>query len=161
RGALFLLRSSHSACNHVLTLDQSTLCASIGDSHHTSIGKLRSPVTIDIGIPHCAHSGARSCSRRKLSACLRSHTERAKGRSAKRPQSGHAQATFCHRRHQPSRPPHAKIKPGRPAPTVGAGTLAGLTTTDRLSMSSVPIAPPLPKELNELFWFMPGVKVKH
>jgi hypothetical protein len=42
---------------------------------------------------------------------------------------------------------------------MGAGTLAGVTTTDRLSMSSVPIAP-LPKKSNELFWLLPGVKVK-
>jgi hypothetical protein len=51
KDALFFLRSSHSARNHVLTLDQSASCAPIGD-------------TIDIGIPHCAHSGARSGSRR-------------------------------------------------------------------------------------------------
>jgi hypothetical protein len=38
-----------------------------------------------------------------------------------------AQATFCRRRHQPRRPPLAKIRPGRPAPTMGPGTLgAGL-----------------------------------
>src|SRR6516225_3775707 len=29
---------------------------------------------------------------------------------------------FCRRRHQPSRPPPAKIRPGRPAPTLGMGT---------------------------------------
>jgi hypothetical protein len=43
---------------------------------------------------------------------------------------------------------------------MGAGTFAGVTTTDRLSTSSVPSALSLPKKLNELFWFMPGVKVK-
>jgi hypothetical protein len=32
------------------------------------------------------------------------------------------QAVFCRRRHQPSRPPLAKIRPGRPAPTMGPGT---------------------------------------
>ena len=32
-----------------------------------------------------------------------------------------AQAIFCRRRHQPRRPPLAKIRPGSPAPTMGAG----------------------------------------
>jgi hypothetical protein len=32
------------------------------------------------------------------------------------------QAIFCRRRHQPRRPPLAKIRPGRPAPAMGAGT---------------------------------------
>src|SRR5262245_56947374 len=32
------------------------------------------------------------------------------------------QAIFCRRRHQPRRPPLAKIRPGRPAPTMGSGT---------------------------------------
>jgi hypothetical protein len=41
RCALFFLRSSHSVRNRVLTLDQSALCAPIGDSHHTNIGNLR------------------------------------------------------------------------------------------------------------------------
>src|SRR6516165_2263925 len=31
---------------------------------------------------------------------------------------------FCRRRHQPSRPPPAKIRPGRPAPAIGPGTAA-------------------------------------
>jgi hypothetical protein len=35
------------------------------------------------------------------------------------------QAIFCRRRHQPRRPPLAKIRPGRPAPAMGAGTLTG------------------------------------
>ena len=34
---------------------------------------------------------------------------------------------MCRRRHQPRRPPHAKIRPGRPAPATGAGTVAGAT----------------------------------
>jgi hypothetical protein len=33
-----------------------------------------------------------------------------------------AQAIFCRRRHQPRRPPLPKIRPGSPAPTMGAGT---------------------------------------
>jgi hypothetical protein len=33
------------------------------------------------------------------------------------------QATFFRRRHQPRRPPLAKIRPGRPAPAMGPGTL--------------------------------------
>jgi hypothetical protein len=36
-----------------------------------------------------------------------------------------AQAVFFRRRHQPRRPPLAKIRPGRPAPAMGAGTLTG------------------------------------
>ena len=32
-----------------------------------------------------------------------------------------AQAIFCRRRHQPRRPPLPKIRPGSPAPTMGAG----------------------------------------
>jgi hypothetical protein len=35
---------------------------------------------------------------------------------------GLRQAIFCRRRHQPRRPPLAKISPGSPAPTMGAGT---------------------------------------
>ena len=34
-----------------------------------------------------------------------------------------AQALFCRRRHQPSRPPVAKIRPGRPAPLKQSGWL--------------------------------------
>jgi hypothetical protein len=33
------------------------------------------------------------------------------------------QAVFCRRRHQPRRPPLAKIRPGRPAPAMGPGAL--------------------------------------
>ena len=36
------------------------------------------------------------------------------------------QAIFFRRRHQPSRPPPAKIRPGRPAPAMGPGTAAGV-----------------------------------
>ena len=36
-----------------------------------------------------------------------------------------AQPIFCRRRHQARRPPLAKIRPGRPAPTTGAGTGEG------------------------------------
>ena len=39
-----------------------------------------------------------------------------------------AQAIFCRRRHQPRRPPFAKIRPGRPAPATGAGTVPTGTT---------------------------------
>jgi hypothetical protein len=35
------------------------------------------------------------------------------------------QALFCRRRHQARRPPLAKIRPGRPAPTIGPGTGQG------------------------------------
>src|SRR5262249_58418684 len=41
------------------------------------------------------------------------------------------QAVFRRRRHQPRRPPHAKIRPGRPAPTIGPGT-----ATDVLSVAN-------------------------
>ena len=34
------------------------------------------------------------------------------------------QAVFCRRRSQPSNPPQARIRPGRPAPTTGPGTAA-------------------------------------
>ena len=37
-----------------------------------------------------------------------------------------AQALFRRRRHQPRRPPLAKIRPGRPAPAMGPGTLCKL-----------------------------------
>jgi len=35
-------------------------------------------------------------------------------------------ATLCRRRHQPRRPPLARIRPGRPAPTIGPGTAAAV-----------------------------------
>src|SRR5215470_2123463 len=35
------------------------------------------------------------------------------------------QAIFFRRRHQARRPPQAKIRPGRPAPAMGPGTVAG------------------------------------
>src|SRR5262245_57598004 len=44
-----------------------------------------------------------------------------------------AQAVFRRRRHQPRRPPPAKIRPGRPAPTIGPGT--------RTPKSMMPVAP--------------------
>jgi hypothetical protein len=43
---------------------------------------------------------------------------------------GQCQAIFCRRRHQPRRAPLAKIRPGKPAPAMGAGTAAGGTVTD-------------------------------
>ena len=49
-----------------------------------------------------------------------------------------AQAIFCRRRHQPSRPPLARIRPGTPAPTMGPGTAV--------------IVPSTPN------WFIPDVK---
>jgi hypothetical protein len=41
-----------------------------------------------------------------------------------------AQALFCRRRHQPRRPPLAKIRPGKPAPTIGPGACAGGSATN-------------------------------
>src|SRR5262249_39938879 len=49
-----------------------------------------------------------------------------KSRCRKRHVRRNAQMLFRRRRHQPSRPPPAKIKPGRPAPAMGTGTAAGL-----------------------------------
>ena len=46
-----------------------------------------------------------------------------------------AQAIFRRRRHQPRRPPPAKIRPGSPAPTTGPGT----------AVSSWPLISPPPK----------------
>jgi hypothetical protein len=39
------------------------------------------------------------------------------------------QAVLCRRRHQPRKPPHAAIRPGRPAPAMGPGTGLGGTGT--------------------------------
>src|SRR5712672_1256957 len=65
---------------------------------------------------------------------------------------------ICRRlRHKPRKPPLARINPGSPAPAIGAGTPAGLTTTDWVSMSNVPSASPLPKKSNELLWLLPGL----
>src|SRR5262245_65892607 len=36
-----------------------------------------------------------------------------------------AQSIACRRRHQPRRPPPAKMRPGRPAPAMGPGTGTG------------------------------------
>jgi hypothetical protein len=43
------------------------------------------------------------------------------------------QAIFRRRRHQPRRPPLAKIRPGRPAPAMGPGTLTTPFATPGLS----------------------------
>ena len=47
-----------------------------------------------------------------------------------------AQTIFCRRRHQPRRPPLAKISPGRPAPAIGPGT-----GTVGKAKSTVPLPP--------------------
>jgi hypothetical protein len=49
------------------------------------------------------------------------------------------QAIFCRRRHQPRRPPLAKIRPGRPAPAVGPGT--DWIVKPRLSYTAVTLVP--------------------
>jgi len=41
----------------------------------------------------------------------------------------YAQAIFFRRRHQPRRPPLAKIRPGTPAPAMGAGTVANVSVS--------------------------------
>jgi hypothetical protein len=52
---------------------------------------------------------------------------------------GKCQTVFCRRRHQPRRPPLAKIRPGKPAPTIGAGTDA----------TPEPISPMAPEEIGK------------
>ena len=49
-----------------------------------------------------------------------------------------AQAVFCRRRHQPRRPPLAKIRPGSPAPTMGAGTLT--PSSEKAALNVGPVA---------------------
>jgi len=51
------------------------------------------------------------------------------------------QAIFFRRRHQPRRPPLAKIKPGRPVPTMGAGTAAGATNAMSAAVLVLPTTP--------------------
>jgi len=46
------------------------------------------------------------------------------------------QAIFCRRRHQPRRPPLAKIRPGSPAPAMGPGT--GAETANLLLFLTIP-----------------------
>src|SRR5437899_6133826 len=43
---------------------------------------------------------------------------------------------FCRRRHQPRRPPLAKINPGRPAPAIGPGTATPLSEKLALNLVS-------------------------
>jgi len=51
---------------------------------------------------------------------------------------------FFRRRHQPRRPPPAKIRPGRPAPAMGPGTAAGVaipkTASNVLETEATPTA---------------------
>jgi hypothetical protein len=50
-----------------------------------------------------------------------------------------AQAIFRRRRHQPRRPPQAKIRPGSPAPAMGPGTsTSDWTLTAKSEVSSTP-----------------------
>ena len=51
------------------------------------------------------------------------------------------QAIFWRRRHQPSKPPLAKVKPGSPAPAMGPGTAAkpSLFTKRRLCRRWSPV----------------------
>src|SRR5262249_6493797 len=50
--------------------------------------------------------------------------------------------TFRRRRHQPRRPPLAKIRPGRPAPAIGPGTGAAGVDTSRISSAPTAGASP-------------------
>ena len=65
-----------------------------------------------------------------------------------------AQAIFCRRRHQPRRPPLAKIRPGRPAPAMGPGTafiapnspcVSPLIPSVKKRVLGLPLLPPVPK----------------
>src|SRR2546423_5245157 len=64
------------------------------------------------------------------------------------------QAIFCRRRQQPRRPPLANIRPGRPAPTMGAGTTFMAPNSPSISpwipsvessVVGLPLLPPVPK----------------
>ena len=56
-----------------------------------------------------------------------------------------AQALFCRRRrHQPRRPPLAKIRPGRPAPAMGPGTPTDVTGV-KVVAGPVAFSIPMPK----------------
>src|SRR5215470_9998895 len=57
------------------------------------------------------------------------------------------QATFCRRRHQPRRPPPARIGPGRPAPAMGLGTAESWKTAISMLASKSNAVPPS-KELH-------------
>src|SRR5262245_12353628 len=62
------------------------------------------------------------------------------------------QAIFRRRRHQPKRPPLAKIRPGRPAPAMGPGTFMAPSNpcispsipSVKKRVSGLPLLPPVP-----------------
>src|SRR5262249_49535510 len=56
------------------------------------------------------------------------------------------QAIFCRRRHQPRRPPLAKIRPGRPAPAMGAGTGGWSNTVVSMNAPTSPCGGPALQE---------------
>src|ERR1700741_1191777 len=56
------------------------------------------------------------------------------------------EALFCRRRHQPRRPALAKIRPGRPAPAMGAGTVLNCRSNTAL----VPIPQVSPLKLRKM-----------
>ena len=64
-----------------------------------------------------------------------------------------AQAIFRRRRHQPSRPPPAKIRPGKPAPATGPGTGTGVPPVANVK---VPIKPILALKASSTFCSMLG-----
>ena len=70
-------------------------------------------------------------------------TKAVKGRSLSPTDKRHhiqlveVQAIFCRRRHQLSRPPPAKIRPGSPAPTMGPGTLTPVSEKVALNVGPV------------------------
>jgi hypothetical protein len=63
-----------------------------------------------------------SCARPAITHKSRNHWWPQTTRAGLSPQ---AQAIFCRRRHQPRRPPLAKIRPGSPAPAIGPGAADG------------------------------------
>ena len=64
------------------------------------------------------------------------------------------QALFRRRRHQPRRPPPAKIRPGRPAPATGPGTADGsdMVTVIRSSVAVAKITLVDPTRLANVNW---------
>jgi len=79
-----------------------------------------------------AQSAATKTSETSLQYRSQSHAEIAAIQFRK--PTRYVQAIFCRRRHQPRRPPPAKIRPGKPTPTMGpqvAGSGSGPPTKRR------------------------------
>jgi hypothetical protein len=101
------------------TAAKGVLCKANG----TAISSTRLPVRGTITNQRDGTSSVSSCSflqRRSCTNCAMTYTAYPMrcGGAAR----ADAQAIFCRRRHQPIRPPLAKIRPGSPAPAMGPGT---------------------------------------